>query len=333
MGSTSCWVRSRAPTNPRNTMADTPLVLGTRGSKLAVAQSQQVADSITHATGRAVRLQVIRTRGDQVQDRPLAAVGGKGLFTAELEAALADGRIDLAVHSLKDLPTEDGPGLTLGAIPRREDPRDVLAGRSLDQLASGAVVGTGSLRRRTQLAWLRPDLVLRDIRGNVETRLAKRDRGDFDATVLAMAGLHRLGIQRDDIFPLDVDVMVPAVGQGALGIQCRADDRALLDLLAAIEDGPTRRCADAERAFLAAIGGGCNVPVAAHVVQAEDGTLHGVAVGPVSRRAAPRPRRGPGPGRPGSGVGGRAAQRLIRLSSPWRRLLGPRGAGVVAGRW
>lgn len=254
-------------------------MLGTRGSALALAQSQQVADRVTAATGRAVRLEVIRTRGDQVQDKPLAQVGGKGLFTAELEEALRDGSIDFAVHSLKDLPTEDPQGLTLGALPARVDPRDALVGAALDQLPAGAVVGTGSLRRRTQLLAARPDLDVRDIRGNVDTRLAKRDRGDYAAIVLAMAGLQRLGLQRDDLHPLSVEQMVPAVGQGALGVQCRAGDAEVLDALGAIDDPGTRRCVLAERAFLAEFGGGCNVPVAAHVVLVDDG-LQGTAAGP-----------------------------------------------------
>lgn len=264
----------------RAELTQPPLLLGTRGSKLAVTQSQLVADSITAATGRAVRLEIIRTRGDRIQDRPLAAVGGKGLFTAELEAALIDGSIDLAVHSLKDLPTEDAPGLTLGAFPVRQDPRDALVGEPLTRLAQGAVVGTGSLRRRTQLAWARPDLDLRDIRGNVDTRLAKRDRGDYQAIVLAVAGLRRLGIERADVYPLSVDQMVPAVGQGVLGVQCRAEDPVVHGLLAAIDHAPTRRCALAERTFLHFFGGGCNVPVAAHVVVGTDHRLHGVAAGP-----------------------------------------------------
>ncbi|NOY26455.1 MAG: hydroxymethylbilane synthase [Oligoflexia bacterium] len=255
------------------------LVLGTRGSKLAVTQSQQVANAITAATGHPVRLEIIHTRGDKVQDRPLAEVGGKGLFTAELEAALLDGSVDLAVHSLKDLPTDDAPGLSLGAFPVRQDPRDVLVGCSLEDLAQGAVVGTGSLRRREQLAWVRPDLDLQDIRGNVDTRLMKRDRGDYRAIVLAMAGLRRLGIIRDDLYPLSVEQMVPAVAQGVLGVQCRAEDPVVHQILAGIDHAPTRLCARAERTFLAAFGGGCNVPVAAHVVVDGD-HLHGVAVGP-----------------------------------------------------
>jgi hydroxymethylbilane synthase len=260
-------------------MASDGLVLGTRGSQLAVTQSQQVADAITQATGAPVRLEIIRTRGDQVQDRPLAAVGGKGLFTAELEAALLEGTVDLAVHSLKDLPTDDAPGLVLGAFPVRQDPRDVLVGPPLRDLPPGAVVGTGSLRRRTQLHALRPDLELRDIRGNVDTRLAKRDRGEYAAVVLAMAGLNRLGIFREDLQPFDVQTLVPAVGQGVLGVQCRAGDARVLGLLAAIDHADSRRCALAERAFLAAFGGGCNVPVACHVV-VRGAELHGVAVGP-----------------------------------------------------
>ncbi len=174
------------------------LVLGTRGSALALAQSQQVADAITAATGLSVRLQIIRTRGDAIQDRPLAKVGGKGLFTAELEEGLRAGEIDLAVHSAKDLPTEDPPDLAIGAWPARQDPRDVLVGPSLEDLRLGAVVGTGSQRRRLQLLDLRPDLVITDIRGNVDTRLAKRDAGLFDAILLAAAGLARLGIVRPD---------------------------------------------------------------------------------------------------------------------------------------
>jgi len=265
---------TEAQTAPRT------LVLGTRGSALATAQSQQVADRITAATGRAVRLEIIRTRGDRIQDRPLAQVGGKGLFTAELEQALHDGSIDFAVHSLKDLPTEDPPGLTLGALPKRVDPRDTLVGCALQDLPQGAVVGTGSLRRRAQILAARPDLDVRDIRGNVDTRLGKLDRGDYQAIVLAMAGLTRLGIQRDDLHPLDASVMVPAVGQGALAVQCRAGDAEVLEALGAIDDATTRRCVVAERAFLAEVGGGCNVPVAAHVVQDGDRLL-GSAAGPV----------------------------------------------------
>lgn len=243
-----------------------PLRLGTRGSRLALAQSGQVGAAITAATGVMVELVRITTRGDRIQDKPLPEIGGKGLFTAELEAALRDGTIDLAVHSLKDLPTEDPGGLMLGAIPERADPRDALVGPAIDSLPEGAVVATGSLRRRVQLLALRPDLDIRDIRGNVDTRLRKRDEGHCMATVLAMAGLTRLDISRPDIWPLTVEQMVPAVGQGALGIQCREGDQRVLALLAGVEHSPTRRRTDVERAFLAAVGGGCNVPAGCHAI-------------------------------------------------------------------
>lgn len=249
------------------------LVLGTRGSALARTQSQHVADAITAATGVAVELKIIVTRGDRDRTRPLAELGGKGLFTLELEEGLRDGSLDLAVHSLKDLPTDDPDGLALGAFPPREDPRDAWVGPSLTDLQQGAVVGTGSLRRAAQVRALRPDVVVKDIRGNVETRLAKRDRGDYDATILAMAGLRRLGIERPDIHALGPDQMVPAVGQGILGVQCRAGDERVLGLLAAVDDAATRRCATVERSFLAAFGGGCNVPAGCHAWVDGDGLV------------------------------------------------------------
>ncbi len=248
-----------------------PLRLGTRGSQLAWAQSGQVAAALTAATGVQVERVRITTRGDRFQDQPLPDIGGKGLFTAELEEALRSGAIDLAVHSLKDLPTEDPDGVVLGAIPERADPRDALVGPALDALPEGAVVGTGSLRRRMQLLAHRPDLQIQDIRGNVPTRLKKRDEGQCVATVLAMAGLIRLGIEREDIWPLPVELMIPAVGQGALGVQCRAGDARVLGLLAAVEDPDTRRCVEVERAFLAAVSGGCNSPAACYAVLEGDG--------------------------------------------------------------
>ena len=194
----------------------------------------------------------------------------------ELEEGLRDGSLDLAVHTLKDLPTDDPEGLCLGAIPQREDPRDCLVGLSLDELPKGARVGTGSLRRRAQILALRPDLEIADIRGNVETRLRKRDEGQYASTILAVAGMNRLGIVRHDARPFSVEQMVPAVGQGALGIQCRTDDGELLGALATIQHEPTRRAVDAERAFLAAYGGGCNVPAACHV-HLDNDVLVGVA--------------------------------------------------------
>ena len=262
-----------------------PFILGTRGSRLAVAQSQQVADAITAATSRPVQLQIVSTRGDRDRSRPLAQLGGKGLFTQELEDGLRAGQLDLAVHSLKDLPTDDPDGLVLGCFPVREDPRDAFVGPPLHELAQGARIGSGSLRRRAQILALRPDLELVDIRGNVDTRLRKVDDGTVLGTILAMAGMNRLDIDRPDIQPFSVDQMVPAVGQGALGVQCRADDVLLQEALAVIDHADTRRCVLVERSFLSAYGGGCNVPAACHawvegaglcavaVSQRADGTL------------------------------------------------------------
>lgn len=284
-----------------------PLILGTRGSSLAVTQSQHVAHAVTAATGVAVRLQIISTRGDRDQQRPLAELGGKGLFTAELEEGLRDGSIDFAVHSLKDLPTDDAAGLVLGCVPPREDPRDALVGSTLDALPHGAVVGTGSLRRAAQLRALRPDLDIRGIRGNVETRIGKRDAGQYHAIVLAMAGVNRLEIRRPDLHPLSPEQMCPAVGQGALAVQCRADDERVLGLLAAIHDAVTARCVAAERAFLAAYGGGCNVPAACFAVPMGDGGVQVTAVATVEGGAL---RRVAGAGLDPAAVGARLALEL-----------------------
>jgi hydroxymethylbilane synthase len=240
------------------------LVIGTRGSALARAQSEWVARQVEAFAGEGltVRLEIISTRGDRIQDRPLPEVGGKGLFTAELEAALREGSVDMAVHSLKDLPTEDADGLTVGCITRREDPADVLIGSTLAGLREGAVVGTGSARRAAFLLDARPDLEIRGIRGNVGTRLRKLHDEGYDAIVLAAAGLNRLGIEveRD---PLPTDAFIPAPGQGALGVQCRVVDGRVQELLRGVEHAMTRLCVRAERAFLAAVGGGCSVPAGA----------------------------------------------------------------------
>ena len=211
------------------------------------------------------------TQGDrtQAQGKPLPSIGGKGLFTAELEQSLRSGAIDLAVHSLKDLPVEDSPGLIVGAIPERADVRDALVARNgwtVATLPQGAVVGTSSTRRAAQLLAHRPDLTIRSIRGNVPTRARKVFDGDYDATLLAVAGLERLGLMDCVTEILPLDVMLPAPGQGALGVQCRADDRAISALLAALDDAAVRSAVTAERAFLHGLGGGCSAPVAAHAV-------------------------------------------------------------------
>lgn len=245
---------------------------GTRASDLALWQTHHVADLLRAAWPElAIEIETFRTRGDRIVDTPLPLIGGKGLFTAELEAALLDGRIDCAVHSFKDLPTEEPDGLVIGAVPLRANPADALVSRdgcTLETLPQGARVGTSSLRRAAQLLRSRPDLQLADIRGNVDTRIRKvlapspSQDADYDAILLACAGLERLG--RGDVITqvLPFDIMLPAPGQGALAVQCRRDDPAGA-LLAAIQHMPSRLAAIAERAFLAGLGGGCSTPVAA----------------------------------------------------------------------
>ena len=240
--------------------------LGTRGSKLARAQSMQVAEEIMRKTGVQVELVIITTRGDQVLDKPLAEIGGKGLFTAELEMALREGEIDFAVHSLKDLPTDDPEGLCIAAIPKRVDPRDVLVGSSAPKS-----IGTGSLRRGEQIRKEHPDIEIRGIRGNVDTRLAKLDAGSYDAIVLAAAGMHRLGIHREDARPLSISECVPAPAQGALGLQARTGDDVIHELLHSIHDEVTAACVAVERQFLASIQGGCNVAAGCCVQPREEG--------------------------------------------------------------
>ena len=245
-----------------------PLIVATRPSALARLQGDFVIQALA-AAGRRVepKPKVIRTTGDRVLDRPLPEIGGKGLFTAEIEEALRNGEVDLAVHSLKDLPIEPPPGIRLAAIPEREDPRDVLASirhGSLADLPPGAVVGSSSLRRRAQLLALRPDLAVEPIRGNVETRLRKMAEGQFAAVVLAAAGLVRLGLTQSIVEWLSFNVMLPAPGQGALAVQCRDDDPATIAALADIDVPDIRRAVEAERAFLDGLGGGCSAPVGAY---------------------------------------------------------------------
>ncbi len=265
------------------------LTFATRPSALARWQTNHVADLLRQAhPGLDIRIEVIVTQGDRNLDKPLPAIGGKGLFTAELERALREGRVDAAVHSLKDLPVEDAPGLTIGLTPPRADVRDVLicpAGLTLDDLPPGAVVGTSSPRRQAQLLAYRPGLTVKPIRGNVDTRIRKAREGQYDAIVLAAAGVTRLGLEDAVTQYLSLDVMLPAPGQGVLGVQCRADDDRTLALLAAVEDSVARAAAQAERAFLAGLGGGCSIPVAAYA-HPVDGGLHltGLVASPDGRR-------------------------------------------------
>jgi hydroxymethylbilane synthase len=251
--------------------------LGTRGSTLALAQAREVAAALG---GADVEIVPMRTEGDRLADTRLAVVGGKGLFVREIEEALLRGDIDVAAHSLKDLPAEAPAGLTLGAFPAREDAGDVLVARrpaTVMTLAMGARVGTSSPRRRALLLSLRPDLAVEPIRGNVDTRLRKLGAGDWDAIVLAAAGLRRLGLTPEPCEALDPEVFVPAVGQGIIAVQARSDDATTLARLAPIDDAPTRACALAERAYLARLGASCNTPLAAHA-RLEGGTLRMVAV-------------------------------------------------------
>ena len=246
------------------------LRIGTRGSPLALAQSREVRSRIAAATGldaERIAVKVIRTTGDVIQDRPLSEAGGKGLFTKEIEEALLAGAIDLAVHSSKDMPTVLPEGLVLSAFLPREDARDAFISRrakTLGELPAGAVVGTASLRRQAMVKRLRPDLAIMPLRGNVETRLRKVEAGEVDATLLAVAGLKRLGLLAAATDFLDIDTFLPAVGQGAIGIETRADDTATRALVDKINDADTATALAAERAFLAVLDGSCRTPIGGH---------------------------------------------------------------------
>jgi hydroxymethylbilane synthase len=257
------------------------LRIGTRGSRLALAQTELVRLALASAHRElgapgVLEIVTIRTTGDRVTDRPLAELGGKGLFCKEIEAALLARRIDLAVHSMKDLPTWLPDGLTIGAVLERADPRDVLIARPpapIAELPKAAVIGTSSVRRKAQLLARRSDLRVVDFRGNVDSRLRKLAAGEVDATLLALAGLRRLGIDDAGMVVLTPAEMLPAVGQGAIGIECRADDAASLALLAAIDHPASAACVRAERALLAALDGSCHTPIAGHAEIAA-GRLH-----------------------------------------------------------
>jgi hydroxymethylbilane synthase len=248
------------------------LVIGSRGSALALWQARHIAARLQEL-GEETRLEIIKTTGDKIQDVPLAQVGGKGLFTKEIEEALLAGTIDLAVHSLKDMPTEIPAGLTLAAIPEREEARDALVGAALADLKEGVRIGTSSLRRSAQLHALGRGLVIENLRGNVDTRLRKLDEGRYDAIVLASAGLRRLGWQDRIRELIPEDVMCPAVGQGALAIETREDGGAAWSIVRKLDHAESRTAVEAERALLAVLGGGCQVPIGAHA-RLENGSLH-----------------------------------------------------------
>ncbi len=252
------------------------LRIATRGSALARWQAEHVGGLLRSATaGLTAELVMVDTLGDRALDQPIWELGGQGVFVKEVQAAVLDGRADLAVHSAKDLPSSPAlatPGLVIGAVPERGDARDALVGRRLAAIPPGGVVATGSTRRRAQLADLRPDLTFTGLRGNIDTRLARV--GEVSAIVVAAAALERLGRRAQAAEVLEPLSMVPQVGQGAMAVECRVDDEATLALLRGIEHGPSRRAVDAERAFLACLGGGCELPVGAYAVDDESGAVH-----------------------------------------------------------
>lgn len=249
------------------------LVIGSRGSKLALWQAHHIEAQLA-ALGEMCRIEVIKTTGDITIDVPLAKVGSKGMFTKEIEDALLSGEIDLAVHSLKDMPTTLPGGLTLSAIPEREDVRDAVCGCTLARLPQAAKAGTSSLRRAAQLRGLRPDLAIEFIRGNVDTRLRKLHEGEYDVIVLAAAGLKRLGLEGEIGELLAPEVMYPAVGQGALAVETRDDEGPAQRICRALDHAITRAAVTAERALLAALGGGCQVPLGAYAKQTGPQSLH-----------------------------------------------------------
>jgi len=275
------------------------LTIGSRGSQLALWQANWVKSRLEEL-GQECQIEIIHTTGDKIQDVALSKVGTKGLFTKEIEEALLDGRIDLAVHSLKDMPTDLPEGLVLSAIPQREDPRDAIIGCTLADLKRGAKVGTSSLRRMAQLRALRPDLEIESVRGNVDTRLRKQEEGQYDAILLASAGLNRLGLSARIAEVISIEKMCPAVGQGALAIETRVGDTVVSQL----DHLPTRRAVTAERAVLRALGGGCQVPIGAHAVADGSGIhLRAIVIAPDAFAVIRLEARGDDPEKVGAELG------------------------------
>ncbi len=300
------------------------LIFATRPSALARWQTRWVIEALQDLhPGLTCEEKVITTQGDRVLDRPLPEIGGKGLFTQELEAELRSGAVQCAVHSLKDLPVGDSAGLVIGCIPPRAEVRDALVSAhyaSMDALPRGAVVGTSSLRRSAQLLAARPDLHTASLRGNVDTRVRKAASGQFDAIILAGAGLVRLGLAEHVRQYVPLEVMLPAPGQGALAVQCRADDRGTLRLLQALENMATRKAVTAERAFLEGLGGGCAVPVAAFAEADDAVSLRGLVASPDGKRVIHVQMAGPEPEQLGSEAAQRAiaegASEILAMGSP-----------------
>lgn len=254
----------------------TQLTIGTRGSKLALWQSEYIKARVEEITGLPVDLKIIKTTGDKILDVPLAKVGGKGLFTKELEVELMAGTVDLCVHSMKDVPTELPEGLVIAATPERVDPRDVIvsgAEYTIDSLPQGARVGTSSLRRRSQLLALRPDVEIVDVRGNLDTRMRKAEDGEVDAVILASAGITRMGWADRITHYIDPGQMVPAVGQGAIGVEIREDDEFMQEVCARLTDPATLTCVTAERVVMRRLEGGCQVPIGAYCRVTDESAL------------------------------------------------------------
>ena len=295
--------------------------IGTRGSPLALAQAEMVKTALiaAHPGLDQPEIVIIKTTGDRIQDRPLSEIGGKGLFTKEIEDALLEGGIDVAVHSMKDVPTHLPDGLDISCLLEREDARDVLIlrdGKSLADLPQGAVIGSASLRRQAQILNLRPDLKVVTLRGNVGTRLNKLAAGDVDATLLALAGLKRLG--RADVATciLGVAEMLPAVAQGAIGLEIRAADRRMHDLLQPLHHKPTEYAVTAERACLAELEGSCRTPIAAHAVIGDDGQLHLTSLIAKPDGSATHRDKRKGPVSEAAALGRAAGARLKSLAGP-----------------
>jgi hydroxymethylbilane synthase len=280
------------------------IVIGSRGSALALWQARHIAAKLAEL-GEETRLEIIKTTGDKIQDVPLAKVGGKGLFTKEIEEALLERKIDLAVHSMKDMPTGIPDGLTIAAIPEREEARDAMVGASISEIPRGARIGTSSLRRASQLLALGRGFVIETLRGNVDTRLRKLDEREYDAIVLAAAGLRRLGWHDRIRDLISADIMCPAAGQGALAIETR-DGGDVREMARKLDHAETRRAVEAERAMLAVLGGGCQVPIGAHA-QIEGGEiiLRAIVASPDGSRMIRGKRSGTDPHQVGAELGRR----------------------------
>ena len=293
------------------------LVIGTRGSKLALWQSNYIKGRLEEVTGLPVSLEIIKTTGDKILDVPLAKVGGKGLFTKEIEVELMAGTVDLADNSMKDVPTELPEGLFIAAMPERVDPRDAIvsgAGYNLDSLPEGAKLGTSSLRRRSQVVALRPDLEIVDVRGNLDTRMTKAENGELDAVILASAGITRMGWAERITHYISNEQMVSAVGQGAIGIEIREDDEFMRHVCEQIGDVETMECVTAERVVMRKLEGGCQVPIGAYARLDGDKMIMDAFVGSVDGKRILRDRL-EGPADDPIALGERTVARMLELGA------------------